>query len=192
MTAEDAAPPPPPTPEPDDKDWTWVVDRPCDECGLTAGEVPLDEIGDRLRATAEALAALLDDPAASRRPAPTTWSALEYAAHVRDVCRLYLHRLDRMLTEDGPHYENWDQDATAREQRYDLQHPATVGDELRGAADELATAFDEVTGGDWERTGFRSDGAAFTVATFARYLLHDPVHHLWDARQGLDRLADDA
>ena len=32
----------------------------------------------------------------------------------------------------------------------------------------------------WGRTGIRSDGAAFTVDTFARYFLHDPVHHLWD------------
>ena len=24
------------------------------------------------------------------------------------------------------------------------------------------------------------DGAAFTVETFARYLTHDPVHHLYD------------
>ena len=33
---------------------------------------------------------------------------------------------------------------------------------------------------EWDRTGFRSDGAAFTVATFARYLVHDPIHHLHD------------
>jgi hypothetical protein len=28
--------------------------------------------------------------------------------------------------------------------------------------------------------GFRSDGAQFTVESFGRYLLHDPIHHLWD------------
>ncbi|NDG11232.1 MAG: hypothetical protein EB111_05220 [Actinobacteria bacterium] len=28
--------------------------------------------------------------------------------------------------------------------------------------------------------GFRSDGSAFTVESIARYLMHDPVHHLWD------------
>ena len=48
-------------------------------------------------------------------------------------------------------------------------------------ASTLADAFDRVearTSGT--ATGFRSDGAAFTVATFARYLVHDPVHHLHD------------
>jgi hypothetical protein len=37
-----------------------------------------------------------------------------------------------------------------------------------------------VTGGQWQRTGVRSDGALFTVETFGRYLVHDPTHHLWD------------
>jgi hypothetical protein len=26
----------------------------------------------------------------------------------------------------------------------------------------------------------RSDGARFTVASFARYMVHDPIHHLYD------------
>ena len=37
-----------------------------------------------------------------------------------------------------------------------------------------------MTGGQWQRTGRRSDGASFTVETFARYFIHDPVHHLYD------------
>ena len=37
-----------------------------------------------------------------------------------------------------------------------------------------------MTGDQWPRTGPRSDGARFTVETFARYFVHDPVHHLYD------------
>jgi len=33
------------------------------------------------------------------------------------------------------------------------------------------------------RRGFRSDGAEFTIDSFARYFIHDPVHHLWDVTQ---------
>jgi len=36
------------------------------------------------------------------------------------------------------------------------------------------------TAEQWERPGRRSHGAHFTVASFARYLVHDPVHHLAD------------
>ena len=100
----------PPAPVPDDKDWTWVLDRACPDCGLHAGDVPLEEVPARLRAAARDLAGLLDDPQATTRPAPTTWSALEYACHVRDCCDLYDTRLQLMLTEDDPLFANWDQD----------------------------------------------------------------------------------
>ena len=43
-----------------------------------------------------------------------------------------------------------------------------------------AGRFEGVTGDQWQRTGARSDGARFTVETFARYFVHDPVHHLYD------------
>jgi len=44
----------------------------------------------------------------------------------------------------------------------------------------LADAFDAVPDDAWRRTGTRSDGARFTIETFATYLVHDPTHHLWD------------
>ncbi|MCB0952032.1 MAG: hypothetical protein KDB13_04770, partial [Microthrixaceae bacterium] len=55
-----------------------------------------------------------------------------------------------------------------------------VAVELSEAATRLAAQFDDVDGAQWQRTGFRSDGSAFTVDSLARYLMHDPVHHLWD------------
>jgi hypothetical protein len=47
-------------------------------------------------------------------------------------------------------------------------------------AQVIANHFQGVTGDEWQRTGNRSDGARFTVETFARYFIHDPVHHLYD------------
>jgi hypothetical protein len=44
----------------------------------------------------------------------------------------------------------------------------------------LAGRFAAVSGDQWRRPGRRSDGAVFTVETFGRYLVHDPVHHLYD------------
>ena len=58
-----------------------------------------------------------------RRPAPGTWSALEYGCHVRDVLRRYDERLRLMLAEDDPLYPNWDQDATAVADRYSAKIP---------------------------------------------------------------------
>lgn len=166
---------------PDTKDWTWVLTRPCPECGFDASRLDHDEVPGLLRANAAAWQDVLAGAGARTRPNPTTWSPLEYAAHVRDVCRVYTERLHLMLTEDDPAYPNWDQDATAVEDCYGEQDPTTVAAELRVAADTLADRFEQVTGDQWDRRGSRSDGARFTVDTFARYLVHDPIHHLHDA-----------
>ena len=98
---------------PDAKDWTWVLRRPCPECGLDTRGLDREDVSGMLRANAQAWPAVLAGPGVGERPEPGTWSALEYACHVRDVFRRYDERLVLMLTEDGPLYPNWDQDATA-------------------------------------------------------------------------------
>jgi hypothetical protein len=166
--------------EPDTKDWTWVLDRRCPECGLDTSTINRDEIPALLRANAATWQDVLTRPDVRHRPDEQTWSPLEYAAHVRDVCRVYLERLNLMLTTDSPNYPNWDQDVTAVEDRYSEQNPTTVAQELTDAADRLANDFARVNGTTWQRTGNRGDGAQFTIDTFARYLVHDLIHHIHD------------
>ena len=93
-----------------------------------------------------------------------------------------------MLAEDHPIFDNWDQDETAVEARYDQQDPLQVGDELVAAAAELADGYDSVRPDQWKRPGVRSDGSLFTVESFGRYFLHDPMHHVVDVRRGFDAL----
>jgi hypothetical protein len=177
--------------EPDTKDWTWVLDRPCPECGFDATAVAVDRIGQMVRDTAAVWREILDRPRGelATRPSDDRWSALEYACHVRDVLRIYDQRLALMLTQDGPHFANWDQDATAVAERYGEQDQAEVAAAIADAAAPLADRFDSVSGDAWQRTGHRSDGATFTVESFGRYFIHDPVHHLDDVAKGFTALA---
>ena len=174
---------------PDDKNWTWVLERPCPDCGFVAEAFDPAEAPAAIRANAARWQELLTHPRVAARPNDHTWSSLEYACHVRDVYRLYLYRLGLMLDQNGPHFPNWDQDVTAVEDRYDLQDPAVVAEELAAAAAELAAAYAAVRPDQLGRTGYRSDGAAFTIDSFTRYMVHDPVHHVWDAEQGYAALA---
>jgi hypothetical protein len=170
---------------PDTKDWTWVLERPCPECGFDTRAFPREQVGQLLRDNAAQWQQLLrqaDD--AARRPTPDKWSLLEYACHVRDVFRRFDERLVLMLTHEGPLFANWDQDETAEADRYAEQEPQRVATEIASAVEPLADRVDSVTGGQWSRTGIRSDGAHFTVESLARYLLHDPVHHLSDVGAG--------
>jgi DinB superfamily len=165
---------------PDTKDWTWVLERPCEECGFDARSFEVADVPALIRQNAAAWPAVLARANVRGRPNDSTWSPLEYAAHVRDVFTLYLYRLQLMLQNDDPLFPNWDQDATAVAEKYNEQHPATVGAELVSAAEALAMAFDAVAEDEWQRPGRRGDGATFTIGSFAKYLVHDPVHHLHD------------
>ena len=166
---------------PDTKDWTWVLDRPCPECRFDASTCPPRAVPALLRNNATAWRRLLEEGALRPgRPDPGTWSSLEYACHVRDVYRRYEARIGMMLDEENPLFPNWDQDEAAVKDRYDDQDPAAVVGELEVAAEDLALLLEQVDEAQWERPGRRSDGASFTVSTIARYMIHDPVHHLWD------------
>lgn len=168
------------TPFNDTKDWTWVLDRPCPECGFDAGVVSFAAIPRLVRENAAQWADVLKRPDVAERPRSDRWAPLEYACHVSDVLRLYDTRLHLMLDEDGPRFTNWDQDETAVADRYGEQDPATVSAELIAAAGTISDSLGAVTVDQLGRTGTRSDGAAFTIDSFARYFIHDPIHHIWD------------
>ena len=167
----------------DTKNWTWVLVERCPECGFEAGALPREQIASRSREVAEAFAAYLGDDGVRDRPSPEVWSTLEYGCHIRDVFRVMDGRLALMLDHDGAEFENWDQDATAVEDRYDTQDPAVVAGEVLAAGSAVADAFDAVTDGQWDRRGLRSNGSAFTVETLGQYMVHDLVHHVWDIEQ---------
>lgn len=166
--------------EPETKSWTWVLDRECPECGFDASAFDVRTTGAVVRDLAHRWQLVLERPGCAVRPSPGVWSPLEYACHVRDVLGIFDARLQRMLHEDDPEFDNWDQDRTAVEQRYDLQDPSEVASALSERAAAVSERFDGVAPSQWLRPGRRSDGAVFTVDSFARYFVHDPVHHLWD------------
>ncbi len=167
----------------DTKDWTWVLERVCDECGYDARSISPVLVPSTIRANAAAWLEVLARPDVRRRPNPQTWSPLEYGCHVRDLLRIGRGRLNLMLEQDDPVFDNWDQDETAERARYWEQDPVVVSRELLEAADTAARGFAGVDGPQWRRRGHRSDGAAFTIESFARYLIHDAVHHLHDVSE---------
>ena len=165
---------------PDDKDWTWVLERPCAECGYDSSRVRLSGAAQMIRANSRQWAHVLARANAPRRSREDRWSDLEYACHVRDVYAIFDQRLAVLLSHDDPVFENWNQDETAVADRYDLQDPSVVRDELERAADRYAHRCETIESSQWSRPGTRSNGSVFTVASLVLYGLHDPHHHLWD------------
>lgn len=192
---EDVAPPPP-----DTKDWTWVIERPCPDCGYDAAQNAAAELPALIQLLTLPWATVLTRDDVRDRPAPQIWSPLEYGCHVRDVATVFTQRTQLMLAEDGPTFANWDQDQAAVDGHYHRADPVRVMDELAAAAQIWADLYRSIgdrsigagsdrAGSDragaegenlWERQGFRGDGAPFSVVTLGRYGMHDLAHHLVD------------
>ncbi|MBL1074500.1 DinB family protein [Nocardia sp. 2] len=184
---------------PDAKDWTWVLERTCTECGFDPAATSYEAVPGLVRGSARRLGVALTAPNAAVRPDDSTWSALEYAAHVRDVCRIFEHRLDITRTASGrpgpviggydpsvtvadgiPMFANWDQDETAVAENYGAQQPTAVAADLVAVAESAARAFESVPVAERGLIARRSNGSQFTVDTLARYFVHDLVHHVHD------------
>lgn len=173
-----------------DGDWTWVLERPCDECGYRADALGRNELGPRMRAVGGAWRELLGRGEAVHRLRDDdgrTWTPLQYGCHVRDVLELFEARTREMLKKrKPPTFKDWDQEAAAIKGDYAAQDPARVAYDLASNAGKYADVLDRVDGDEWSKPGTRSDGAEFTVESLARYALHDVEHHLWDARQQIE------
>ena len=165
---------------PDAKDWTWVLSRPCPECSFDASSATPATVPGSIESMIPRWLVVLRRPDAAERPDDDTWSAVEYACHVRDVFTLFVQRLNLMLTSDDARFADWDQDLTAIEKDYANADPSEVGLELAAEGHEAAESFARVPEEDWGRRGLRSNGSEFTVLTLSQYFLHDVVHHLHD------------
>lgn len=170
------------TSSPDTKDWTWVVSRPCDQCGFDPQQVALNQVPSQIKQQAQGWERVLGRGDASQRPDPQTWAPVEYGAHIRDMMAIVRERVGLMLDHDNPDLPNWDQDQAALEGRYEKLSPVLLIDEIDMEATMLANAFAKVSEDQADRPGRRTDGSEFTIETLGRYLLHDLVHHAWDVR----------
>jgi hypothetical protein len=122
----------------------------CAQCGFTYGGLPRHELSARLRECGDAYGRRLaaDAVGLRTRPLPGQWSSLEYACHARDVAlmqrdRLYvaLMQRDRLyvaLVEDEPSFKPMYRDQRVVFDRYDMQVPAVMADQVTMAADLLA------------------------------------------------------
>ena len=164
----------------------------CEECGFTDEGVTPDDVvvalrrfGKRYRAPLTRFLPGEDGDALVRtRPAPETWSALEYACHVRDVLGWYDDRVKLALASDRPEALGPTPDEAAVAGRYNEQDPAAVADGLAANAERLAVTMETMPDDGWEREYIRR-GYLWTVLFTARRSVHEGNHHLLDIGRGL-------
>lgn len=165
----------------------------CPECGLDYDTVsPLDAAA-AVRSFPRRFRALLGAPRSDdgpdavyrRRPHPSTWSALEYTAHVADRLDHLGPAILQITRENTPTIAAFDNDERVASQAYnDLDRIEVLG-WLDLACDELATVIGEVRADDWTRTATVA-GAERDALTLARDGVHEGAHHLRDVQRVLN------
>jgi hypothetical protein len=174
-----------------------MTEPPCDECGFDYEALATADIPAAIRSFARRYRAPLTrflpgedgDALVRARPQPATWSALEYAAHVRDVFENYGRWIDQTLSEDRPVLEGPGPEELAVERRYNSDDPAAVADALAENAERLAATVEAVPPDGWDRVG-RRRGDERSVLLSARRAVHEGSHHLLDVGRGLRAVRD--
>lgn len=119
-----------------------------------------------------------------RRPGPTTWSALEYTAHVADVLDAYGAAVRRIVVEDGPMLTWADPAARVADAGFNAMDRAEVLGWLDLVCAPLAEFLAGVRPDDWTRFG-RLDGVEISALLLARQAVHEGSHHLRDVQRVL-------
>lgn len=166
----------------------------CEACGLDYSSItPADAVvalrsfprrfGQAFARVDEEDDVLVDD-LVRRRPPSGGWSAIEHAAHVRDVLSLYERRVKEALADDRPAFASVDPDELAAEAAYNEQSLDEVLDVLEANATSMAAAVDAVPDDGWARRGVR-DGEEVDVLWLVRQTVHEGSHHLRDTERVL-------
>jgi S-DNA-T family DNA segregation ATPase FtsK/SpoIIIE len=162
----------------------------CEVCGFAWDSVDVGEVQDRLLEGVIAFERVLggdEDDLLRRRPEATVWSALEYAAHVRDVL---LHVRDRIviaLVEDDPSFKPLYRDQRVDLGLYEADDPSTVSDELDVAAALFIRTLRQLSPDQLVRTAEYTYPVPATrsILWMGAQALHELEHHLDDARASL-------
>ena len=111
------------------------------------------------------------------RPAPGEWSAREVVHHLADSESISAHRLRRLLVEDNPVIQGYDQEEYARRLRYQARPMAPALEAFKAARATTAQLLDAMTDVDWQRAGVHTESGPYPATGWLRiYAEHAEIH----------------
>jgi hypothetical protein len=166
----------------------------CQECGFAAESITQENAAESVRAIGRRYQAPLTrllpgetDQVLRIRPAPETWSALEYSAHMRDVIALWGSTLHRALVEERPRIPLPDAeiaDRYAADRAYNEEDPSQVAHDLLANATRMARKVESAGVNLSKRAVFFGD-EKMTALAIVRKVGHEGAHHLLDIGRSL-------
>src|SRR5262245_38565568 len=99
------------------------------------------------------------------RPGPNRWTAREIVHHLADSEMPSAIRLRRLLAEDHPQIQGYDQEEFARRLHYERPHEASL-EAFRYARMTTAELLQCLQPADWLREGTHSESGRYTIETW--------------------------
>ena len=145
----------------------------------------------------DGLTAGLSDEQLRRRPSAPTggrpdeieWSVLEVCCHLRDSAEIEGLRIRRLVQEDDPTLEPYDQEALARDRNYQGDDIGRVRTAVRAFWGGLAYQLEGLSEADWQRAGTHPEQGPVTVAFRAQRMAEHAREHLAQMRGVRERTA---
>lgn len=147
------------------------------------------ELIDRYRAGYEQVVLALEGCTAEeldRRPAPGAWTAREIVHHLGDSEMTSAIRLRRLIAEDGPAIQGYDQEEYARRLFYDRPIDRSLA-AFRVARESTAEILERLTPDQWGRQGTHSESGAYSAEIWLQIYAshaHNHADQIRRARKG--------
>ena len=111
------------------------------------------------------------------RPAAGEWTVREIVHHCADSEMTSAIRLRRLLAEDNPVIDGYDEAAFARRLHYDVRPVAASLAAVRAARETSASILEHLSDADWSRAGTHSQSGPYSVDDWLRiYAAHCHDH----------------
>jgi hypothetical protein len=123
------------------------------------------------------------------RPAPNGWTAREIVHHLADSEMTSAIRLRRLLAEDHPQIQGYDQDEFARRLHYERPHESSL-EAFRYARTTTAELLECLQPADWLREGTHSESGRYTVETWLRIYAEHAHKHARQIREARAAVAN--
>lgn len=158
------------------------MDPMCAECGYDYRSLAPDEAPAALRRHAAACAASVREGRPIETLPEGTWSALEYAGHVRDVLLVARERTLNTRRENGALVVTMAPNERVAWGEYDGLTALRASGEITQVAEWLAQTLERLSGDDWRRTLLYNypEPQLRPLSWLAAHIVHELVHHRLD------------
>jgi DinB superfamily len=136
----------------------------------------MERYGAGIGAVEAAIAGITDEELDRRPPEADGWTARQVVHHLADSEAMAYTRLRRLVADEAPVIQGYDEPVWARRLHYDrpIQPSLAVMRAVRASSLQL---LESLTTEDWSRTGTHSESGAYSVEEWVRIYASHPHDH---------------